>query len=274
MTTMTDLNRQHRLALAGAAVAVLITIALALIGWRLHLTVLSSAKWVSHTQEVTRQLQTLLTLVTDAESGQRGFLLTGDDRYLAPYRAASATLDAELAEVARLTADNPSQRDRITRLAGIVHAKTAELVETLELARRGDRASALAVVLSHRGQTLMDEIRRTVHDAIGEEESLLAARTATLEGNIRRRGYLIWGLVAVNAGMILALVLAIRRLERLEPILTVCAWSKTILDGDEWISFEEYLARRFHIKVTHGMSPKEAAKIMTAVDQQAVFHRR
>jgi hypothetical protein len=51
-------------------------------------------------------------------------------------------------------------------------------------------------------------------------------------------------------------------LRRLQPLVTVCAWSKTVEDRGEWVTFEEYLHRRFDLRVTHGLSPEQVAKLM------------
>ena len=270
----TSATHQHTLVVAGAVVAVLITLAMALLGWRLHVKVNESLGWVAHTTSVARQFDGLLTTVTDAETAQRGFLLVGDEHYLAPYRTAAASVAAQLAALAQFTGGNPSQKARVGRLRELVRMKFAELGDTIALAARGDRPGAMALVLSHRGQMLMDEIRATVRDGVNAEEGLLAERTAILDRYMRRRGYLIWSLVALNAAGLAALILTGGRLSRLQPMVTVCRSSHTIKDGDEWITFEQYLERQYQVRISHGLSPAEAEKLMTKVEQAAVFHRR
>src|SRR5262245_28154430 len=72
-------------------------------------TLRSSAGWVAHTYEVIGALDDVLSLMKDAETGQRGFIITGDDRYLDPYNTALAGIDTRIAEVTRLVSDNPNQ---------------------------------------------------------------------------------------------------------------------------------------------------------------------
>lgn len=255
-------------------VAVCVTVVMGVVSWRLSDSVFASEGWVRHTLDVERQFDALLRAVGDAESGQRGFLLVRDETYLMPYRKAIAVLDSQLSTLMRLVADNSEQHERVTQLAALVRKKAAELGETVDLARRGDQETAWVIVASNRGQALMDRIRETTEAGLAAEERLLADRDAALNASIKRGGYLIWSLVLLNAVVLVALVIAMRRLERLESLVTVCAWSKTIRYEEEWVSFEEYLTRRFHVRISHGMSPAETQRMMAEVEQMAVFDRR
>ncbi|MEJ0100832.1 MAG: CHASE3 domain-containing protein [Pseudomonadota bacterium] len=98
-------------------------------------------------------------MVKDAETGQRGFLLTGREEYLQPYVAANAGLLAEVNGLRPLLADNPAQLRRAETLRQLVVDKLAELKETIELQRGGREAEAMAMVGGDRGKGLMDQIR-------------------------------------------------------------------------------------------------------------------
>ena len=69
-----------------------------------------STAWVLHSRQVLFQLEETESTLKDAETGQRGYLLTGDTKYLAPYDRAQAEIDSHIASLARLTADNPAQQ--------------------------------------------------------------------------------------------------------------------------------------------------------------------
>src|SRR5687768_5006942 len=71
---------------------------------------------VAHTYQVLSALDAITSTLKDAETGQRGYLITGEDRYLEPYTAAVAAIDGRIQTVADLTADNPAQQERIARL--------------------------------------------------------------------------------------------------------------------------------------------------------------
>jgi PAS domain S-box-containing protein len=130
---------------------------------------------VAHTQEVRFALQALLSAMQDAETGQRGFLITGDEAYLDPYRAALAEVDGHLAEVGRLTADNPEQQRDLDAARPLIAAKLAALARGIA-ARRAGFDAAQRALLSGGGKQAMDELRRIIARMEGRERALLTAR--------------------------------------------------------------------------------------------------
>ncbi len=110
-----------------------------------------------------RALTDFLNAARDTEIGQRGFLLTGEERYLDPYRIGAATMKASLAAMETHLPGRGRQTGR--ELRPLLAAKSAELAETIRLQRAGDTAAALVIVRSGRGKALMDRTR-----AIGERE--------------------------------------------------------------------------------------------------------
>jgi len=100
----------------------------------------------------------LLYSLIDAETGQRGFLLTGENRYLEPYNQAVQAIPNELRTVRRLLAGRASGAGNVARLNNLVDRKLAELRQTIDLRRTRGAAPALAVVLSDQGKQVMDEI--------------------------------------------------------------------------------------------------------------------
>ena len=90
---------------------------MAFIGFRAERQLADSIHWVGHTIEVRRDLQQLLASVLQAESGGRGYLLTGRDTYLEPYRASLKRLPREIEQLRELMADNPAQGENLRLLA-------------------------------------------------------------------------------------------------------------------------------------------------------------
>ena len=133
--------------------------------------------WVKHSHQVRIEFSSLLSLMKDAETGQRGYVITGDDNYLAPYQAAIASVGTTLDEVRKLTADNPSQQRRLAAIVAPINAKLAELKQTIELRRTQGFDAALKVVSSNVGKEYMDQIRAIVADADREEFDLLNRRS-------------------------------------------------------------------------------------------------
>ena len=89
--------------------------------------------WVAHTRQVLFETEQTESLLRQAESAQRGFLFTGDPEYLAPYSRAASQVEPHIDNLARLTADNPSQQERIARLRNLAHGKLSELARMISL---------------------------------------------------------------------------------------------------------------------------------------------
>ena len=131
-----------------------------------------------------------LSAAKDAEIGQRGYLLTGRDSYLAPYRSGLARAGTAVDQVRRH--GGSAGEAAAIRLRPLVDAKMAEMAETVRLKAEGSDAEALAIVRSDRGRETMDQIRAIAGSEIAH------ARTA-LETNrkaaIRQANYLTFGLI-------------------------------------------------------------------------------
>ena len=107
---------------------------------------------VIHTHRVLEDLGIILSTLQDAETGQRGFIITGQDRYLEPYDQARIRLDNQLAALAGLTEDNPDQRAALHRLKALTDSKLDELKQTIELRRQSGPEAVMPVILSGRGR--------------------------------------------------------------------------------------------------------------------------
>jgi signal transduction histidine kinase len=137
------------------------------------------SRMVAHTLEVQSKASQVLNLVEDAETGQRGYLLTHKLVYLEPYLEGAAKSSGAVDDLARLTLDNPRQRATLAELKSLVDAKVAELARTVVKARAGDFAGALAIVQTGRGRDLMQGVREKVAEVQVEEARLLRVRQAS-----------------------------------------------------------------------------------------------
>ena len=124
-----------------------------------------------------------LSTLQDAETGQRGYLLSGDTAYLAPYLSASKRLAPQLDEVGRLTANNPRQQALLQQLRALAQRKLAELDLTVGLARGGDIAGAIATMRTGLGKTVMDQARAAIDQMQAEEARTLARRERTADAS-------------------------------------------------------------------------------------------
>ncbi|HYH83734.1 MAG TPA: CHASE3 domain-containing protein [Longimicrobium sp.] len=143
-----------------------------------------SREAVTGSHQTVEALQAVLATAVDAETGQRGYLLTGDTAYLGPYRDAQQKVQAELGALRGLTAgDPPLARARVDSLTFVVGRKFDELDETIGLRRAGDVRGAQAVVASGRGRQSMDEARDLAASLRDGEQAQLAARDRTEYNN-------------------------------------------------------------------------------------------
>ncbi len=139
-----------------------------------------------HTYEVLRTLDETEARLVDAETGQRGYLLTGDDAYLDTYRASIKNLDQVTGHLKDLTSDNPNQQKRIQALEPLIERKLAELQRTIDLRRQGAVASANQIVLQGSGKQWMDQIRSQIAEMADEENDLLRLRTQGTDESVAR----------------------------------------------------------------------------------------
>ncbi len=167
----------------GFALAILVGVGVA--SYLEFLNFKQAEKWVDHTQKVLNQNQELLNLVADAETGQRGYLLTGNERYLQPYRNAVNQVALKIQRLRRLTSDNPSQQRRIAILYLLIEERQAVLKQGVYLRQTKGLAAALQLVKTNRGQQLMEEIRQHSAQIAMEENRLLQVRTQQAETQAR-----------------------------------------------------------------------------------------
>jgi signal transduction histidine kinase/ActR/RegA family two-component response regulator len=153
---------------------------------------------VTHTLEVQQRLTTVMSRLQDAETGQRGYLLTHRGEFLAPYDAALAALDGDLAGLEAGISDNPRQQPNMARLRVLAGKRVGVLREGLAAARRGETVDSATLL---RGRSLMTEARETIAAMNAEEARLLQQRTASAQV----QGMQIIGVLLASAAVTLAL---------------------------------------------------------------------
>jgi PAS domain S-box-containing protein len=134
---------------------------------------------VQRNHEVKEELGAALRLVVDAETAQRGYLITDDPVYLVPFQDATFQIDASLDRLDNLTRDSAVQRQRMHDLRQLEQEELAVLQQTVQLDNEGRDLEAGQIVLSGVGKQRMDQLRRVVADMEKEEDRVLAMR-ATL----------------------------------------------------------------------------------------------
>ena len=138
-----------------------------------------------HSLAVREQTEDVLSLMKDAETGQRGYIITGDPGYLAPFAQAVVDMPTKLAALRRLTENDPAQETRFRSLETAITQKMAELDATVRARTDLGFDVAARIIATDRGKRLMDEIRQLALEMVREEDRLYAARTARERGESR-----------------------------------------------------------------------------------------
>ncbi|MBI9067836.1 MAG: CHASE3 domain-containing protein [Salinivirgaceae bacterium] len=123
-----------------------------------------NADWVTHTHQVITVIEGISGSLKDAETGQRGYIITGVDEYLEPYKDALKSIDSELVELKQLTSDNAEMQQNIIELKGLINKKLEELDQTINLRKNKGFQTAQEVVITNHGKIVMDQIRGVLNE--------------------------------------------------------------------------------------------------------------
>ena len=161
--------------------------------------------WVEHSEHVIGRANEVSRLSSDMEAGMRGYVLSGDDDFLAPYLTAKPRMDAELKNLERLVDDNRAQLDRIERVRAAQLQWQAFAEEMIGLrGKKSDFVEIIQNIKAGRGKILTDQVRREFLDFILEEQRILQERNAT------SRSVIAWSVAAFLAfSLIVAGLLAV-----------------------------------------------------------------
>jgi methyl-accepting chemotaxis protein len=190
-----------------------------------------TANAVTHTYAVENELTQLLASLQDAETGQRGYIITGIDAYLAPYTTALPEIEQQRRELAGLVADNPDQVAHLDALGPLISQKLAELQQSIDVRRAKDFASAQTIVLTGAGKNAMDAIRGVLQEMRAAEEENLKVRTAARERDTRDTtwtiivGTLVAAIVAGVSGLVITRDIAV-------PLRSLTGIAERITLGD------------------------------------------
>lgn len=139
---------------------------------------LDTAAWVNHTNLVISDATALAKAAVDVETGSRGYLLTGDEEFLAPYQNGLADFERTAAELRQLIDDNPGQLAQLAKIELLHRQWIAQAVEPeINAYRAGNIDEAIRMVRAGTGKLILDQLREEIAHFIEEEERLLGMRT-------------------------------------------------------------------------------------------------
>lgn len=165
-------------------------------------SVVADVQEVGRSHEIIEGTDALLIRAIDAETGQRAYLLTGDEAFLEPYVSARADITRSLSSLRRLARGEPSQSARLTAIEGLIPERFALLDSAIELRRRGAYDQAVAGGRLLAGKEKMDQLRSLVADLQARERIVLDERRAAEQRSVRNAS------LAVGAAGIIALLIS------------------------------------------------------------------
>lgn len=174
------LSNVGKWALFGLVIGIAFFVVSAAIAYLNIENVRASEREIRRTHVVLTTLDDVMSAMLDAETGQRGYLLTGRDTYLEPYSEGVARADDELRKLDGLTRDKAVQAESFAELENRVAARLRIMTDVIEARRTGGAQAAIAAVNTDRGKNVMDDIREQVARMTREEQRIREIRTADM----------------------------------------------------------------------------------------------
>ncbi|MEW6127409.1 MAG: CHASE3 domain-containing protein, partial [Acidobacteriota bacterium] len=181
---------------AGFALALLIMIIIGAVSYQSASRMRADAEEVERTNKVFARLEKLYSTLPDAESGARGYVITGEDSYLDSYRLGIATLEQVLPELRQLIAD-PNQARRLNDLEPLIKEKFAFMKEIVDTRKEKGFTPAVQLVATGKGKHLMDEVRNRIAEISNEENTLMTRRSSESKASAdRTKSIILYGVLA------------------------------------------------------------------------------
>ncbi|MEH1940692.1 MAG: response regulator [Nostoc sp.] len=189
----------------------------------------------SHTYQVLSQLEDLNLQITNAETGQRGYIITGEQRYLEPYNAAIQILNQKVKELQRLTADNPNQQKRLDILQPLVTERMAVMKDVIDLRQSQGVELAQKAILTDQGKQLMDKIQNIIQAMKTEESKLLEHRSALAQAAAQKTLATILYSIPLFSSILASIGFILTR-HISAPLKRVSDLAQKVADGDLLVS--------------------------------------
>jgi signal transduction histidine kinase len=210
----------------------------------------TTADWVASTQRAETLVEHVLRLAVDAETGQRGYLLSGREGQLERYATARRELPAALRDLGDLTRDNPVQVSQLATVRTLLDTRLDVLDKGIALKRSGDDAALGELMDKHEGKIAMDSLRLALDGMASEERTLYERRFRTFQENLRLAQWALYLIVGLNIFLVALGALFLgqdsrrRRREFAEAARRNAQLAQTVLDRTaELAELSHYLQR-------------------------------
>jgi diguanylate cyclase (GGDEF)-like protein/PAS domain S-box-containing protein len=196
---------------AGFALMLAIMLAVGFVSYRNTRKLIRDSNLVAHSHEVLDELDGTLSSIKDAETGQRGYIITGDEEYLKPYTAALPAINRHLERLHQLTLSDPEHPRSLSDLERKIDERLRLISEIIELRRTQGFDAAQGRIATGRGLRMMDEIRAAVAEMSARENELLEKRRLESNASARSTTITLALLGALLLGFLPAGFLVVRR---------------------------------------------------------------
>jgi len=198
----------------GLAASLVILGATAGIVYRNTVQLVETADWVAHAHEVLEEIGSTLALLTDAEMARRGYIITGEERQLELYDAATNVIDKKVSNLRKLASDNPNQERWLNALEPLITQKLAVLNDSIQLWKNKPADATAQASLTDQGLRLMEDIRGIIAEMMRETNGLLKRREEESRFNTQK------AILTLFIGNLLGLTLLAVVFYRLDPEIT------------------------------------------------------
>ena len=244
-------------------------VALLAMTWLVHQTggrFNSSFNFVMQTYKVLDMFEQTQAQIVDAESNQRGFFLTGRQEYIEPYQRAMQSIRDDIADLKKLTSNDPAQQANLAALEKMVDDDLVFDPATV-FAPGQVMTNASVVALTSRGKAKLEHMRRVLFQAHEEQQQALSKHQQAAEQDVVSSQLMSLVLIVAVAMALIMVVVILLRLEKLQEFVTVCAWTGQVKFQGQWLRLDEYLKKQFGIAVSHSLSQEAAEKMMREIEE-------
>lgn len=226
----------------------------------------SSFNWVLLNYKVLDKFEQTQAHIVDAEANQRGFLLTGKSEYIEPYQDAITSIHDDIAQLKKMTVNDPVQQANIAALEQLVVTEL-EFDPATAFSSGHFQTNASVVALTARGKEKIEDMRRVLYQAREAQERLLSKHQQDAEEQVVSGQIMSMMLIGAVAVALVFILMILLRLEKLQQFVTVCAWTGQVRSQGQWLRLDQFLERQFGITVSHTLSQGAAEKMMREIEE-------
>ena len=270
---------------AGFVLSFVLMATIGVVAYRSINTLAHTSQVVSHTHLVLGRIADVFNVLQDAEIGGRGYIITGDERFLEPYQNSETKIVAVVNDLRVLIADNPAQQKRIAQAEPIIAAKMSLTKRQIEMRKARDIEAVTKLVQTGEGQKLMDDLRRIFGEMEQEERNLLQQRAAEVEAAVSSStvsitlGTLLCLLIVSAAGLIITRSLTsqigatVQHMQSSSSELQVASNQQTMGSREQSTAMKEITTTMNELLVTSKQIAESAQRVAQIAEQTAMGAR-